>query len=126
MVVLEDEEHSRGEPASGNLDLSDQGLTFEFISRKPLLKYITDDQSWVGYRKGLWLPKETPPYEIGELLKSIEPTGILDPRQAGAVHRRLYSMTATAPVTFFAASPPELATTPNAFYPPLMLLGFHH
>src|SRR5260370_17976924 len=111
MVVLEDEEHSRGEPASGNLDLSDQGLTFEFISRKPLLKYITDDQSWVGYRKGLWLPKETPTYEIGELLKSIEPTGILDPRHAGAVHRRLYSKTATAALTFFAHARPQLSST---------------
>ncbi len=125
MVVLQDEsqEHSPAAPTRDSLDLSDQGLTFEFISRKPLLKYITDDQSWVGYREGLWLPKETPTYEIGELLKSIEPTGILDQRQAAAVHRRLYSKTATAAVTFFAEARPELGITAGEFDPDPMVLG---
>jgi len=125
LVLLQDElqQPSPVEATKGALDLSDQGLTQEFVSRKPNLKYITDDQSWVGYANGLWLPKETPTYEIGELLKSIEPTGILDPRQAAAVHRRLYSKTATAAVTFFAEARPELGITATEFDPDPMLLG---
>lgn len=125
MVVLQDEsqQHSPVEPTTGNLDLSDQGLTFEFIRRKPLLKYVTDDRSWMGYRKGLWLQKETPTDEIAELLRAIEPTGILDQRQAAAVHRRLYSKQATAAVTFFAEARPELGITANEFDPDSMLLG---
>ena len=64
------------------LDLSDQGLTAEFLATKPLLKYMTDEQGWVGYLKGLWLPKETPTNEIGSVLKKLEPADIPDPRLA--------------------------------------------
>jgi putative DNA primase/helicase len=105
------------------LDLSDQGLTDEFIASNPPLKYVTDDQSWVGYLNGLWLPKETPTFEIGERLKRLEPTDIPDLRKAAATHHRLYSKTAVSAVTFFAVSRPELGITAREFDPDPWLLG---
>ncbi len=105
------------------LDLSDQGLTDEFLASKPLLRYITDDQSWVGYLNGLWLSKETPTHEIGEVLKRLEPADIPDLRKAAAIHHRLYSKTAVSAVTFFAISRPELGITAGEFDPDPWLLG---
>lgn len=110
-------------PDVASLDLSDQGLTAEFLATKPLLKYVTDEQGWVGYLNGLWLAKETPTHEIGSVLKKLEPADIPDPRLAARVHRHLNSKAAVAAVTFFAEARPELGITASEFDPDPMLLG---
>jgi putative DNA primase/helicase len=110
-------------PGVASLDLSDQGLTAEFLATKPLLKYVTDEKGWVGYLNGLWLSKETPTHEIGEVLKKLEPSGIPDPRLADRVHRHLNSKAAVAAVNFFAEAHPQLGVTVSQFDPDPMLLG---
>ena len=59
-------------PDVSTLDLSDQGLTDEFLATKPLLKYVTDEQGWVGYLDGLWLPKLPGPGGIHSLRRVVE------------------------------------------------------
>jgi len=110
-------------PDVASLDLSDQGLTDEFLATKPHLKYVTDERGWVGYLNGLWLAKETPTHEIGSVLKKLEPEGILDLRLQAKVHRLLNSKAAVAAVTFFAEARPELGITASEFDPDPMLLG---
>lgn len=110
-------------PDVASLDLSDQGLTDEFLATKPSLKYVTDEQGWVGYLNGLWLPKETATHEIGTVLKKLEPEFIPDLRLAARVHRLLNSKAAVSAVTFFAAARPELGITASEFDPDPMLLG---
>jgi P4 family phage/plasmid primase-like protien len=106
-----------------SLDLSDQGLTAEFLATKPLLKYMTDEQCWVGYLNGLWLAKETPTHEIGSVLKKLEPANIPDPRLQARIHRHLNSKAAVAAVTFFAEARPELGITASDFDPDPMVVG---
>lgn len=109
-------------PDASSLDLSDQGLTDEFLATKPLLKYVKDEQVWVGYSDGLWLTKETPIHEIGSVLKRLEPAGLPE-KLTARIHRHLNSKAAVSAVTFFAEARPELGITAGEFDPDPMLLG---
>jgi putative DNA primase/helicase len=110
------------EPDVTSLDLSDQGLTDAYMATKPLLKYVTDEQGWVGYSNGLWFAKETPTHEIGSVLRKLEPADLPD-KLAARIHRHLNSKAAVAAVTFFAEARPELGITASEFDPDPMLLG---
>jgi putative DNA primase/helicase len=102
---------------------SDGDLANAFVVNKPLLKYATDERTWVGYKDGLWLLRDNAKPEIEAFLRKIEPADIPDPKVADKIHRRLTSTRAVAAVTFFAEARPELGITASEFDPDPMLLG---
>ncbi|MGO9127902.1 MAG: phage/plasmid primase, P4 family [Terriglobales bacterium] len=104
------------------LDTSDQGLALTFVESGPLLRYVSDDQSWVAYKGGIWV-EDDPASDIAALLKSLEPPNISDPKAAGSIHRRLNSRRAVNDVTFFAEAWPNLRTTAGEFDPDPWVVG---
>jgi P4 family phage/plasmid primase-like protien len=103
--------------------LSDGDLTNAFVASNPPLKYATDEQSWFGYRDGVWRPRENARPEIETFLRSIEPTDIANPKLADAIHRRLTSTRAIQSVSYLAEARPQMEIRAQDFDPDPMLLG---
>jgi len=103
-------------------DTTDQGLARAFVESQPPLRYVSDDQSWVSYKEGIWI-EDDPDGQLAEFIKSLEPASVADEKAAAAIHRRLNSRRAVNDSLFFAEAWPYLRITAGEFDPDPWIVG---